>query len=311
MRLVFFVVIALSCWLREIWAQCSSYSGLTEVTVSSFDQLSCAFSEDVPSITVNASITFPSEIYVASSGVVFYLRGENGAVLSAQTTRLFNISSSSSINFADLALLGSASTTSNVDKGGLIFAQQASLSFTNCSLSSGASLCGGAMYLQSSQLLLTNSSLSNNEASSSQPCGGALHLSAGSAVLTRVTAVNNKAAEGGALLVQAAARLSLDQCSFSYNSADDSGGAVYSMQSVVSAESSVFSDNAAGGDGGALLFQQSNVTLRSCNLTHNSAQLRGGALLQLALQLLGEGQGVLLGGEGVLGEDAVRHAEAQ
>ncbi|RYG63566.1 hypothetical protein EON64_15670, partial [archaeon] len=187
--------------MGDLLAQsCSSYSGQQTAKVSTFDQLSCAIAEDVPSITVNASISFPTEIYISSPGVAFSLIGENNAVLSAQSTRLFNISASD-VTFTNLALLGSSSTASSVEKGGLVFAQQTSLSFLNTSLSNGASLCGAALNLVSSQLLLSNSSVSNNAASSTQACGGALHLSSGSAELVQVLLTNNSGGQGGGIYV--------------------------------------------------------------------------------------------------------------
>lgn len=147
----------------------------------------------------------------------------------------------------DCVLTGFTITNGQGDKGGGIFASNASPTVTNCVLTDNTANAGGAVYCSdSNNLRMENCTIDRNYSG----FGGAMYCLLSSTKLT--------------------------DCTFSTNQGTWAGGAIYSDKSTPILNNCVFNDNSTNGDGGGMFNEASGPKLSNCAFSYNSARTGGG-----------------------------------
>ncbi len=148
---------------------------------------------------------------------------------------------------ADCILTGFTITDGHNDRGGGIFASNASPAVTNCVLTGNTADLGGAIYCSD------NSDLS----------------------LEKCTISKNSAGFGGAMYCLLS-RPKMSDCLFSMNQGTWAGGAVFNDKAAPTFSNCIFNDNSTNGDGGGMLNEATSPKLSNSAFRGNSARTGGG-----------------------------------
>lgn len=170
-----------------------------------------------------------------------------------------------------------------IGKGGGVFIQGGTHSFSNCTFSGNAAAGGGGgIYTTVANAYVNACNYTNNTASSGN--GGALFLDAGgssnTSSVTACTFSGNSAATGGAMaLVDLAGPIT--GCTFTNNSAATNGvgGGLYISSAYQNTLTNLtFTGNTATSGGGVSAYSSANGIMRNCTFTNNQATSSGGGV---------------------------------
>ena len=121
-------------------------------------------------------------------------------------------------------------------------------------------------------LIITNGNVSDN--------GGGLLVNDGAVVtLTNCTVAGNVAAAGGGIFISTNSTVAINNCLLSSNSAVGGGGGIESYQAVLIVNNSIFIGNSATNNGGAIDCETNSVlTVNNSAFSANSAAGNGGGI---------------------------------
>ena len=194
----------------------------TTTAVTSFTRLQSANS-DGAQLDVTSNITFTTEITIVGTVMI---TSSTGATLSGGgSTRLFYVTSGSTLYLSSLTLDNGAMSTSSCDDttcvGGLAYLTYGRLSMNSIVMSSSTAYRGGAVYAQYSNLTMEDCTFTSNSASSG---GGGVYMRNSRATIHRSTFTSNYAAvnsggNGGGIFADQVCHMRLTSSTFTSNGA--------------------------------------------------------------------------------------------
>ncbi len=200
----------------------------------------------------------------AAKGGVFYVSNANSVISVIESTITNN------------------SATSN---GGVVYTENATVSFTDCNISDNIAKNGGAAYSDRGIVNFTGGEIAGNSATN----GGVIYLLNGNVSFTGGEITDNSATTGGAIYTTDSI-LTVEGTEFTENTASSNGGAAYIRHSELSMEDAEFSSNSAKNHGGAADIAGSTAVLTGNNsFTANTAGNHGGAVYVVYLDVEEEG----------------------
>jgi predicted outer membrane repeat protein len=203
-------------------------------------------------VTTSVAITGPGANKITVSG--------------NNTNRVFDITAGT-VSLSGLTIANGNSGGDFANRGGAIF-DNATLTVSNCSLSSNSAVWDGGGIFANGPLTVSNCTLSGNSASLS---GGGIEAD-GPLAVSNCNLSGNSSNEGGGILA-IGTLTAVSDCTFSGNSATGAGGGIF-VEGKVTVSSCTFSSNSAS-VGGAVL-NSASLTLTSCTVWDNSAGIGGG-----------------------------------
>lgn len=199
---------------------------------------------DIRTLMLNEPIDIDGDITIKSTEVIE--DSQATMIVSANNTRLFNISESGSLTLNSLFVgYGTA-----VDYGGAIKNN------------------GGRLTAESCMFLYSESGLS----------GGSIYSDGGEITLKNCSMYGNNSGYGGAIGIDGGAVVNALNCNFFRNEANS--GAVYVNDGTFTAVYSTFTENTASSSGGGAVASNGSANLTGCILSgNNSADVSGNARL--------------------------------
>ncbi len=192
------------------------------------------------------------------------------------------------VSLSHLTLVDGVSTVAGVD-GGAIAVGGSKLTLNDVEIDGGSVLNkGGAIYAQDATLLITNSFFGNNIAGGGTGAirGGAIYADHSNVTIKDSSFHANTAVDGGSIAAENGSSLTLTRVDFESDFATGSGGSIYlNASSLVFTTGSVFHSHASGA-GGGIASVNSNVTLNFVDFDGNSASGSGGAISHSAVSAM-------------------------
>ena len=169
----------------------------------------------------------------------------------------------------------------NEDEGGVIYMSSGKLTLDSVNIYQGYSDDkGGAIYIKGGELYMTGGSLI--ESWSGGDASGVYVTDDAYVKFDGVTFDDNSTAEGkgGAVYVDSAREVVIENCTFMGNAASGNGGAVYidGGDYQVTIAHTKFSGNHSYENGGAIHFEGGSGSVQSCIFVDNNSDIDGGAI---------------------------------
>lgn len=247
---------------------------------------SLAFDGGVQAVVSNCNILSNPNAALAATGGLMYVKGVDTSV----------------------QILHSTLSDGQSFSGGLVYAEDATVSMRNCSLLNGwANNFGGGIFTQNARLDIRDSRIAGNIAyydgggvfmrtggslalsnvrmhrNVCQDRGGALFFAPGAGIACNVTdsvfTFNRNYGFGSTVFLGRKNTLAMHQCELRNNGdANNEGGAVYAVDATVTIDSTLFESN-SGLKGAAIeLSRDAALALTNATLRNNSVDVWGGAL---------------------------------
>ena len=229
------------------------------------------------SFTIGEDISDFGDLDITDGSLSIFGRGVGSSIIDAnQIARVFDVSSSVTVNFTDVSVTG-GSAANDRDGGGLRNAGTVNLTTTDFSTNSAGGNGGGIF--NDGTLTVTESRFIANTGN----FGGGVFSNSGSVTLTEATLANNTAlTDGGGFYNDRQSSVSANGSIVSGNFANQDGGGIYNNDTATATiTDSTISNNVALADGGGVYSEQAALAaLTNTNVAFNRAANGGGVFNQ-------------------------------